>query len=364
MPLSLPKKKFFWNYTCFSESDPLSKQQSLAMRHGFLVYILILGSLLHSHAANASNPQNPLLTTNSVFLSKQGIYKFNRHSLEPIWTSLQGVQTYEPVMGAGLLFVGSTEGLFALSPDSGEVVWHIEPEQTIFSPVVADQIFAGSLHGELYSINTNDGAIKWRRQFEGWVYSPVVLPRLRQLWTGGQAHQASLLDSSNGDLLKRVELDQEIVFSPQKLDEENIIFNLFSGDSVIIDTRSSTMVGRLEGESQPRHISINKNIIYRTNRDGSLIAFDKISHKTIWHHNLVASDLSMHPVNQGYMLLSDLDRIMVLINLQSQDEIFRTRIDGAWFSPVQIDENHIVYFRNENMQPNQIRAVKLDARDT
>ena len=334
------------------------------MRNGLLISILVLCSLLQLHAANASSPQNPLLTTDSVFLSKQGVYKFSRESLEPIWSSLQGVQTYEPVMGARLLFVGSTGGLFALNPENGKVVWHIEPDQTIFSPVVAEQIFAGSLHGELYSINSDDGAINWRRQFEGWVYSPVVLPRLGQLWTGGQAHQASLLDINNGDFLKRIELEQEIIFSPQKLDEENIIFNLFSGNSVIINALSSTMVGQLEGDSQPRHLSINKNIIYRTNRDGSLIAFDKASHKAIWRHNIVTSDLSMHPVSQGYMLLSDLDRIMVLIDLQNQNEIFRARIDGAWFSPVQIDENHIVYFRKENMQPNQIRAVKIDARDT
>ncbi len=334
------------------------------MRHGLLVFILVLWSLLQLHAANASSPQNPLLTSDSVFLSKQGVYKFDRESLKPIWSSLQGVQTYEPVMGARLLFVGSTEGLFALSPENGKIVWHIESEKTIFSPVVAEQIFVGSLHGELYSINTDDGAINWRRQFEGWIYSPVVLPRLGQLWAGGQSHQASLLDIKNGGFLGQIALDQEVIFSPQKLDEENIIFNLFSGNSVIINTLSSSVAGQLTGASQPRHLSINNNIIYRTNRDGSLIAFDKASHKAIWHHDIVASDLSMHPVSQGYMLLSDLDRILVLIDLQNQNEIFRTQIDGAWFSPVQIDENHIVYFRNANMQPNQIRAVKLDARDT
>ncbi len=333
------------------------------MRHALPVFILALWSLLQLHTAYASNPQNPVLTTDSMFLSKQGVYKFNRDSLKPVWSSLQGMQTYEPVMGRELLYVGSTEGLFALNPDNGKVVWRIEPNRTIFSPVVAEQIFAGSLHGELYSINPDDGSFNWRRQFEGWVYSPVVLPRQGQLWAGGQAHQALSIDINNGHLIKQIGLDQEVIFSPQKLDENSIVFNLFSGNSVIINTQTSTMSGRIEGDSQPRHLSINKNIIYRSNRDGSLIAFDKNSQKTLWHHNIVSSDLSMHPVTRGYLLLSDLDRTMVLINLENQDEIFRAQIDGEWFSPVQIDEGHVVYFRNVNMQPNQIRAVKFDARD-
>ncbi len=334
------------------------------MRHWFLISALVLWSLLPLQTAIASSPDNPLLTDDSIILSNQGIYKFDRVSLKPVWSSLQGIQTYEPVMGTRLLFVGSTQGLFALNPKNGAVVWHIEPKRTIFSPVVSDQIFSGSLHGELYSIDAANGAINWRHQFDGWVYSPVILPRLGQLWTGGQAHQAQLLDMASGKLLSQLQLDQEIIFSPQQLDEENIVFNLFSGNSVIINTRTISRAGMLEGDSQPRQLSIDGDIIYRTNRDGSLIAFDKVSHKSIWQHHIVSSNLSMHPVKPGYLLLSDLDRTMILIDLQNQQEIFRNTIDGAWFAPIQLDENHIVYFLEENMQPNQIRAVKLDARDT
>lgn len=333
------------------------------MRHRFLIPVLLLCSLLAQQANVAASPQNPLLTSDSIYLSKQGLHKFDRVSLKPVWSSLQGVQTYEPVMGAELLYVGSTEGLFALDADDGNVIWHIETEQTIFSPTISEQIFAGSLHGELYSINADSGSINWRTQFDGWVYSPVILSRLEQLWTGGQTHQALRLDMRDGSLLNRIKLDQEVIFSPQQLDDENIIFNLFSGNSVIINAPSATMVGQLSGDSQPKHLSVEEDIIYRTNRDGSLIAFDKASHKTIWHQTIVASDLSMHPVSRGYMLLSDLDRTMVLIKLQSQQEVFRIKIDGPWFSPIQFDENYIVYFLKENMQPNQIRAVKFYARD-
>ena len=91
-------------------------------------------------------------------------------------------ETFEPVMGKHLLYVGSTQGLYALDPDTGQQVWRIEASRTLCSPTVAQQIYAGSLHGVLYSIKPANGNINWRQQFSGWIYSPVVQPEI------GRAH--------------------------------------------------------------------------------------------------------------------------------------------------------------------------------
>lgn len=334
------------------------------MPNRLLILVLLFSILLPLQAATASSPQNPLLTPDSVYLSKQGIHKFNRSSLAVEWSSLNGVQTFEPVLGKKLIFVGSSQGLYALHTKTGEIAWHIEASKTIFSPAINEQVFAGSIHGELYAINPKDGSINWRHQMTGWIYSPAVLADLGQLWSGGQSHEAILFDLKTGAILKRVGLEQEAIFSPQRLDKAHIVFNLFSGKSVVINVHTAMSVAMLDGSSQPRHLSFDRNTIYRTNRDGSLIAFDKVSHKTIWSQNIVAHDLSMHPVSEGYMLLTDLDHTMVMLDLESHEQVFRKEIDGTWFSPVQIDDNHIVYFQTESMRPDQIRAVKLDARNT
>ncbi len=334
----------------------------MSNRFSFIVSILWL--VFSIQPVSASNPQNPLLTDESLYLSNQGIHKFNRESLKPEWSSLVGVSTFEPVMGKKLIFAGSSQGLYALDPESGEVIWHIEKLQTVFSPTVGDHVYAGSVHGELYAIDAANGNIRWRRQFDGWIYSPVIFSELNQLWTGGQAHEAILLESHDGNVLKRIMLEQESIFSPQQMDSEHIIFNLFSGNSLVINAYSSSPVAKLHGPSQPMHLSLNKDTIYRSNRDGSLIAFDKNGLKTIWQKTIVEHDLSMHPVKSGYMLLSDLDHTIVLLDLDHQVEVFRKKIEGAWFSPAQVNDNHIVYFVKGNTQPNQIRAVKFDARDT
>ena len=324
----------------------------------FLLFFCLVSPI---QSALASNPQNPLVTEKSVYLSYQGIHKFNRHSLQPEWSSLVDIETFEPIIGKNLIFTGSTQGLYALRRDTGEIVWHIEKLRTLYSPTVGDQVYAGSLHGELYAIDAENGHINWRRQFDGWVYSPVIFPELGQLWTGGQAHEAISLDRIEGYILNRIALEQESIFSPQHLDCDHIVFNLFSGDSVVIDAGLATPIARLDGTSQPMHLSLEGDSIYRSNRDGSLIVFDKDSLETVWQENIVEHDLSMHPDIDGYMLLSDLDNTMILLDLERQVEVFRKEIDGAWFSPVQIDDNHIVYFLKGGEQNNKIRAVKFDA---
>jgi len=267
-------------------------------------------------------------------------------------------------MGKDFIFVGSTQGLYALHGATGEIAWRIEHDKTIFSPSIDKQIFAGSLHGELYAINPKNGKVNWRQQLTGWIYSPVVLADLDQLWSGGESHEAFLFDMKTGAITKRIGLEQEAIFSPQRVDQSHIIFNLFSGRSVVIDVLTWIPVALLDGPPQPRYLSFDRDTIYRANSDGSLVAFDKVSHKAIWNQSLVAHDLTMHPVTDGYMLLTDLEQTMVLLNLKTQHVVFKMEIDGDWFSPIQIDESHIVYFQNESLQPNQIRAVKFDTHDT
>ena len=332
------------------------------MKRRLQIITITFWFLLFPALASAS-PQNPVLTRSSIILSEQGIHKFDRKTLSPVWRSLQGVHTYHAVMGAEMIYVGSTEGLFALDADSGNVVWHIEVDKNIFSPTVADRIYAGSLHGELYAINPENGSIVWREQFDGWIYSPVVLADTNQLWTAGQSHHATLLDSGNGKSLATVPLGQQAIFSPQKINDKHLAINLFDGSSAIIDLSTASLSGLLHGDSQPRHLQVDSGTIYRTGRDGSLSAFDIGTHDLVWQRNLVSSDLSLHPAVPGYLLLSDLDRKLLLLEFNTNSIVYETSINGQWFWPLQINPDTIIYFKQKNRKPIGIHAVEVSVAD-
>lgn len=308
-----------------------------------------------------SDQQNPLLTPNAIILSQQGVYRFDRNTLDLRWQSLAGVQTYQPVMGNQLLYVGSTQGLYALNPVNGKVVWHIEPAKTVFSPAVSDRIYAGSLHGELYAIDPEDGSIEWRRQLQGWTYSPVVLPHRQQLWTAGQSHRATRFDSLNGQRLGQVALGQEAVFSPEQIDDSHIAVNLFSGSCAIINLNSGSLSGRLSGSSQPKHLLVSGDTLYRTDRSGNLAAFNRLNLMLRWHRQLGAGNLSMHPAIPGYLLMSDLDSQILLFDLTNNKVVYQASVPGQMLAPVQVNPEAIVYFTRDSLQPNHLQAVKLAA---
>ena len=316
--------------------------------------------LITIRPVQAATPQNPLLTGDSIYVSQQGIYRFDRNQREPLWSSLAGVETFEPVLYQDLLLVGSTQGLYALNLATGSVAWHIEKKHTLFTPSIAEMAYAGSVHGELYSIDPRDGKINWRRQFTGWIYSPAVNEKSNQLWTGGQAHQVYGIDINNGSLQHQLATTQESVFSAVDLDGDQTGFNLFDGSTVVVESSNGKVAATLAGDSQPNAIYAYAGTIYRSHLDGSLMAFDAQNHALKWRRSMAPRNLVMHPSRPGYLLLSDQDRTLLLLNLGQPDSPCSVEPESQWMLPLQIDNENIIYFQ-KSMQPLGLTLVQIRA---
>jgi len=325
--------------------------------------VLILISsylLLATSLAQAAYPQNPLLLNDSIYVSQQGIYKFERSQREPLWSSLDGIKTFEPAVFENLLLVGSTQGLYALDLESGGVAWHIEAQHTLFTPSISGKAYAGSVHGELYAIEPRDGSIGWRRQFEGWIYSPVIDAASDRLWTGGQAHQVYAISIDNGKLQQQITTTQESVFSPVDLGRDQTAFNLFDGSTLLVGLDNAQGDTILAGDSQPNGIYAYRDTVYRSHRDGTLSAFDRHTLKLRWRRSLAQHDLVMHPSQPGYLLLSDRDQTLLLLDLNQTDLPCTVQHDLRWMLPLQLDVRNIIYFQ-KSMQPPGMTLVQTEA---
>lgn len=309
----------------------------------------------------AATPANPLLLGDSVVVSQQGIHRFDLTSGKALWSSLPGVETFEPVAHSGMILVGSTQGLYALAADNGKVLWHIEKSKTIFTPNISGQAFAGSLHGELYAVDLEQGRVIWRRQFPGWIYSPATNQGSALLWTGGQEHKAYALATQDGSLRHEIATTQETVFSPVDIGDDRVAFNLFDGSSLIIAAHSGTVLGVLAGDAQPNDLQRDGETVYRSHRDGSLAAFDRIRFDLRWRKSLTTQDLKIHPSQPGYLLASDLDRELILLELGTNGNACRMLAQGNWTLPIQTDSRTIVHFQKQ-MQPPGLKLVQFRAK--
>jgi len=325
------------------------------------VWLLIATSvLLAIPSAQAAYPVNPILVDDSIYVSQQGIFKFDRNHPEPLWSSLQGVETFEPVIHGALLLVGSTQGLYALELDTGRIAWHIEKQHTLFTPSIFTWAFAGSLHGTLYAIDPERGDIIWRSQFPGWIYSPVVNEATTLLWTGGQAHKIYALSATEGSLEHKIATTQELVFSPIDLGDDEIAVNLFDGNTLVIAALNAAIIKVLEGDSQPINLHHYANRIYRSHRDGTVSVFDREKLEFSSRKSFVTRDLSMHPSRPGYLLLSDRDRNLILLDLEQDIVICHLQPEGQWVLPFQTDAGEMLFFR-KLMQPPGLALVQNQA---
>lgn len=330
------------------------------MNRTALRWLIVTHLWLGSLPVFAAAPANPLLLVESVIVSQQGVHRFDLNSGETLWSSLPGVETFEAVAHEGTIFVGSTQGLYALAADDGSVVWHIEKSKTLFTPSISAQAYAGSVHGELYAVDLAQGRVIWRRQFPGWIYSPVVNEVSALLWTGGQEHEAYALALQDGSLRHQVATTQETVFSPLDIGDNRVAFNLFDGSTLVIAAQSGEPLGVFAGDSQPNDLHWFGETVFRSHRDGSLAAFDRASLDLRWRKSLAAQDLIIHPSQPGYLLVSDSDRSLVLLNLDKNDAGCRMQTQGNWILPIQIDPRTIVHFQ-KHMQPPGIKLVQTRA---
>ncbi len=328
------------------------------MQIGLLTRLSCIACLLcPTTSPGAAYAQNPLLVDGEVYVSRQGVYRFDPTRGAPLWSSLVGVETYAPVLLDSQLLVGSTQGLYALDRASGRVNWRIESSRSVFSPAVAKRAYAGSVHGELYAIDPIDGSITWRRQFPGWIYSPALDPDSGLAWSGGQMHEVYSLQLDDGALRDTLPTTQETVFSPLDLGDGRAVFNLFDGSSMVIDMRGRAPPARLAGDAQPTGLLGDPESIYRSHRDGSLVAFSRVDLSRQWWRQVTARDLALHPAMPGYLLLSDLDRRLVLLDLAEPGGRCETVLTGRWSLPFQLSAGKIAYFR-KTMQPPRFTLVK------
>lgn len=327
---------------------------------GFPGLLFALCLLVSGQVCAALYPQNPLRDGDSVFVSRQGVYRFDGDASTPSWSSLQGVATFAPVAYRELLLVGSTQGLYALRQADGSIAWHIEKQHTLFTPTLADHAYAGSLHGELYAIRLRDGEIRWRKAFAGRIYSPAVSDQAKLLWTGGQPQAVYALNSADGKILRELPTSQEAVFGAVDLGDGQAAFNLFDGSSAIVGFDSLQIDAILDGDSQATGLRRLQGFIYRSHADGSLSAFARGSLQHRWRRPIAAQNLVMHPSLPGYLLLGDGDRKLFLLDLAAGDRLCELEAEGPWLLPILPESGKISFFRN-TMQPPGLKRGKSPA---
>lgn len=218
-------------------------------RYVLLAWWLLAFSAVSAHTAY---PANPSITDSAIYISHNGVVRYDSDTLKSTWHALAGVATFEPVIAGELLLVGSAAGVYGLHRGSGNIVWRIRTSMPLFSPAVdidAGMVFIGGQDGSVRAVSKKTGHIKWQRRFKAWIYPPAVLGR--RLVVGGSSGRLRALDAETGSAVWSIDVGHELVYRPLAVDGRVVVITLFDGTRCAASRGWKALVVVFWGCSQP-----------------------------------------------------------------------------------------------------------------
>jgi outer membrane protein assembly factor BamB len=307
--------------------------------------------------AEARYPENPIVASNAVFISSNGVHAYGRDDLQQRWSALLGEHTFEPVIHQHFLLVGSSGGLYALHTEDGRALWHVESNNEIFTPVVANGIaYAGSRAGTLYAFDSVSGQELWRAKFPGWVYSPAFIDGT--LITGGQDATLWAVDPSNGERIWSQQLPGEIVFSPVAGAPLTVLATTFAADLIAFDAASGLQRWRLQTPAANMTTTVSGNRILMTGLDGRLRSID-LNHGTLdWETHLAGRLSSPRVVSGGHVLVSNDEGKLFVLRSEDGSSVDETSFELEPVGAPFLSRSRVVQFLQESRQPSIVAFTR------
>jgi len=290
-------------------NDPINRFKACVVLVLFYAQISIAGSV--------SYPVNPLLTKQAVFISANGITRFDKLSLKADWHTLKGIQTYEPVLAGHLLLVGSNQGVFALNRKTGKIVWHLYSGSILYSPTIAKQIaYIAGVNGLLRAVVVKTGRILWTKKFTGWIYPPAMTGNV--LVTGGQHAVVWGIDKTSGDKIWEKDLSgEELVYRPVVLPGGKVLLTTFGAKAIAISAKNGLTAWMFSTKTAVSNPVLFKHQLFLNGLDGSVLALDSRTGIFIWKQPLKNGLLFPAVIHDGRLLTGDDEGTVYFIDLKT-----------------------------------------------
>ena len=169
------------------------------------------------------------------------ISAFNINSNNLIWeTNLGWSSSSSPIIVKNNIFVGSSDGLYALEKDSGEILWNFKMGAVSSIPVyVNGVVYCGSHDGNIYAINSKNGDLEWTFETNDEIYgSPVVKNNV--LFIGSNDGYMYAINIKDKELKWKFKTDRPIV-SSSLIVNKDLYFGSWDGNLYSLETETGKL---------------------------------------------------------------------------------------------------------------------------
>jgi outer membrane protein assembly factor BamB len=327
----------------------------------FAYTLLALSTIIAASGVTAADvryPDNPYVDRSDIYISFDGVHAYGRDNFKKQWAVLPGEHTFAPVAHQNVLLVGSSRGLYALRTLDGSVLWNVESDNEVFTPIIVNGIaYAGSRNGTLYAFNVSNGHEQWRTTFPGWVYSPAYLDDT--LITGGQDATLWGLDPLDGEQRWSRELPGELVFRAVPGAPRTVLATTFAADLIAIDASSGMQQWRRQTPTANMTPCVSANRIFLTGLDAAIRGLDLDTGTIDWETQLRGRLTSLRLVGDGYVLVSNDEGEVFLLNGENGMMVGEARFAGEAVGAPFVRHGSIFQFFQNSGQLSIVAATEI-----
>lgn len=256
------------------------------------------------------SPSNSIVENNIAYVSggfmAGFVYALDLMTGKVLWRfDTFDVEARVLIAGDMIIFGSRQSYLFALNKITGKVIWKFKTDKSketwsvVDTPAVVyrDKVIFGCANGFIYALNLQNGKLVWKyktTQFS--LSSPIVVDDTVVI---GMYYQTIALNADNGvikwtfgaEARKPVLAGDKIIFSYPYV--------------YALDAHSGKLIWQITNNGDYLiHILVDKNIVYVTNWDNNVHAFDLLTGTEMWHFSL----------DRGRRYINDLPVIVAIVN--------------------------------------------------
>lgn len=251
-----------------------------------------------------------------------------------------------PVVGYGLVFVGSTDGkLYALKAATGDSLWAFDSGDDIEAPPMLfdSTVYIGNLSGDFFALNALTGERQWTFTTDGEIYGSanhVTAPNGFDQWVvvGSYDFKTYCFDAKSGEKQWEYESDNFINGAPAT-DGQVVVFGGCDESLHLVSIADGHKIGEVvAGSYIAGSAAFVDGRAYLGHYDGELLCIDVAKQKIVWRYNddgAAGSFFSTPAVTKDYVIIGSRDSNVHCVNRKSGEKVwsFKTR-DDVDSSPV------------------------------
>ncbi|OGP07295.1 MAG: hypothetical protein A2048_07145 [Deltaproteobacteria bacterium GWA2_45_12] len=298
---------------------------------------------------------SPVLDDSHLYVGTHGgrFYSITKDGKEAWETNLGGAVASQAHLDAQTVYLGNNKGfVIALDKATGKEKWRTYVENEVLAQSVSDEnfLYVVTTGRDLLALNKNTGEIQWQKNVRGFEKKITMRGNASLVLHNGKIYAGFadgtlvVVSAGSGNLVWDINLTNESggfkdVDARVFIDGANLYFVSYAGFLAKLDLASGQLLWKKEIHSGNEIVS-NGNLLFVSNFEGGVVAFNKQTGIRAWEISMNAGSLSSPFILGDYVLVGSQRGHLFVFEAATGKVAQTLRVGASFLSEAATEKNH------------------------